>query len=194
MTSSSAGSDYDVIVLGGGAPGEHCAGALAEGGLRVALVERERVGGECSYWACIPSKTLLRPGEAVQARARRRRPRRSTSERHLRGVTSWSPTSPTRAGSAGWRTAASTCARHGSARRARRRWRSTGCATRPGTSWSRPAPIRLSARPRTARARGGLGHPRRDQDESGAAGASSCSAADRPASSWRRPSIGSVAR
>jgi pyruvate/2-oxoglutarate dehydrogenase complex dihydrolipoamide dehydrogenase (E3) component len=60
---------YDAVVIGAGPAGEVCAGELTDGGMKVAIVERELVAGECSYWACIPTKTLLRPGEAVwQAR------------------------------------------------------------------------------------------------------------------------------
>jgi pyruvate/2-oxoglutarate dehydrogenase complex dihydrolipoamide dehydrogenase (E3) component len=69
--STTADSDrFDAIILGAGPAGEVAASRLSERGLGVALVEQELVGGECAYWACIPSKTLLRPGE-VQGEAER---------------------------------------------------------------------------------------------------------------------------
>jgi dihydrolipoamide dehydrogenase len=58
-------TEFDAIVLGAGAPGEVCAGRLGDGGLSVAIVEQHLVGGECSYYACMPSKALLRPGELL---------------------------------------------------------------------------------------------------------------------------------
>lgn len=56
---------FDVIVIGGGPAGENAADRAARTGLNVAIVERELLGGECSYWACMPSKALLRPGEVL---------------------------------------------------------------------------------------------------------------------------------
>lgn len=60
-------AEYDVIVLGGGAIGENVADRAVRGGLTAVLVEHELVGGECSYWACMPSKALLRPAQALRA-------------------------------------------------------------------------------------------------------------------------------
>lgn len=58
---------FDVVVLGAGTVGENVADRASRTGLSVAVVERERAGGECSYWACMPSKVLLRPGAVRQA-------------------------------------------------------------------------------------------------------------------------------
>ena len=60
-----ADREFDVIVIGAGPAGEVCAGRAADGGLSVALVEQELIGGECSYYACMPSKALLRPAELL---------------------------------------------------------------------------------------------------------------------------------
>lgn len=59
--------EVDVIVIGAGAVGENVAGRVAAGGLQTVIVEAELVGGECSYWACMPSKALIRPGAALLA-------------------------------------------------------------------------------------------------------------------------------
>jgi pyruvate/2-oxoglutarate dehydrogenase complex dihydrolipoamide dehydrogenase (E3) component len=62
--------EFDVIVIGAGPAGENAAGRAGAGGLSTALVERELIGGECSYWGCIPSKTLIRPGDVIAAACR----------------------------------------------------------------------------------------------------------------------------
>ena len=59
--------EYDVIVIGAGAVGENVADRTVQGGLSTVIVEAELVGGECSYWACMPSKALLRAGTVLRA-------------------------------------------------------------------------------------------------------------------------------
>jgi pyruvate/2-oxoglutarate dehydrogenase complex dihydrolipoamide dehydrogenase (E3) component len=66
-SSDTATEEYDVIVLGGGAVGENVADRAVQGGLTAVIVEHELLGGECSYWACMPSKALLRSAAALRA-------------------------------------------------------------------------------------------------------------------------------
>ena len=62
-------TEYDLIVIGAGPVGENVADRAVQGGLTAVIVESELVGGECSYWACMPSKTLLRPAATASSRA-----------------------------------------------------------------------------------------------------------------------------
>jgi len=59
--------EYDVVVVGAGSTGENVAGRIVKGGMTCAVVENELVGGDCSYWACMPSKALLRSGQVLRA-------------------------------------------------------------------------------------------------------------------------------
>ncbi|MDQ4047063.1 MAG: FAD-dependent oxidoreductase, partial [Actinomycetota bacterium] len=65
MTPHDVEREFDVVVIGAGASGENVADRVVQGGLTAVLIEAELVGGECSYWACMPSKALLRPGSAL---------------------------------------------------------------------------------------------------------------------------------
>ena len=85
---AAANNTYDVIVIGGGPAGETAAGRCGDHGLSVVLVERELVGGECSYWGCIPSKTLAaaRATWSPPPAGRLVRPRRHRPDRRRRRV------------------------------------------------------------------------------------------------------------
>ncbi len=62
--------EFDVIVVGAGPPGENAAGRAVDNGMTAAIVEERLVGGECSFYGCVPSKTLIRPGDVIAAARR----------------------------------------------------------------------------------------------------------------------------
>src|SRR5438093_9112389 len=67
MTNTSQEVTFDVVIIGAGPVGENIADRAVQSGLRAAIVEHELVGGECSYWACMPTKALLRDAAAIRA-------------------------------------------------------------------------------------------------------------------------------
>ena len=163
-------SDYDVIVLGGGSPGEHCAGALADGGLRGrrgrARAGRRRVlllGVHPVQDAAAPRRGRARRARGGGDRGGRRRRRRWP------GATSWSPTTPTPARSGGWPAGIDLLRGHRPARRDRRgRGRRRAPHRRPRRRGDRLRPGH-PARPGPARAGRRLDQPRGDRDAGGAA-------------------------